>query len=178
MKMADIGGATGAFSYWLAQLGHKVHLLDFTPLHIKQAKEKGKKNNLMLASYTCGDARQIPYQDQQFDIVLEMGPLYHLQDKLDRKQCLSEAMRVLKNNGVVICEVISRYANLFEGFQWSLIDDERFVDILDENLFNVKRLVMESKTGKPDVITGFPAEKLNIIICKSHILSKIFEPME
>ncbi|MGX8710379.1 MAG: hypothetical protein ACQGTM_09060 [bacterium] len=43
---------------------------------------------------------------------------------------------------------------------------------------NVKRLVMESKTGKPDVITGFPAEKLNIIICKSHILSKIFEPME
>ena len=58
MEIADIGGATGVFSYWLAQLGHRVHLLDFTPLHIEQAKEKGK-NNLMLASYTCGDARQI-----------------------------------------------------------------------------------------------------------------------
>ncbi|MDD2476448.1 MAG: class I SAM-dependent methyltransferase, partial [Dysgonamonadaceae bacterium] len=43
MEIADIGGATGAFSYWLAQLGHRVHLLDFTPLHIEQAKEKGKK---------------------------------------------------------------------------------------------------------------------------------------
>ncbi|MDD2476447.1 MAG: class I SAM-dependent methyltransferase [Dysgonamonadaceae bacterium] len=55
----------------------------------------------MLASYTYGDARQIPYQDEQFDIVLEMGPVYHLQDKLDRKQCLSEAMRVLKIVGLL-----------------------------------------------------------------------------
>lgn len=54
----------------------------------------------------------------------------------------------------------------------------RVLEATDELWCNVKRLVMESKTGKPDVITGFPAEKLNIIICKSHILSKIFEPME
>jgi ubiquinone/menaquinone biosynthesis C-methylase UbiE len=136
MEIADIGGATGAFSYWLAELGHRVHLLDYTPLHIEQAKEKGKEKNLKLASYTCGDARQIPYQDEQFDLILEMEPLYHLQDELDRMQCLSEAMRVLKKDGVVICEVISRYANLFEGFQCSLINDEKFIDILDEDLLS------------------------------------------
>ena len=134
MEVADIGGATGAFSFWLALQNHKVHLLDCTPLHIEQAKENSKKNNLELASYICGDARQLPYQNNQFDLVLEMGPLYHLQDNYDRMQCLSEAMRILKNEGIIICEVISRYANLFEGFQCSLIDDERFVEILDENL--------------------------------------------
>jgi len=134
MEIADIGGATGAFSFWLALQDHKVHLLDYTPLHIEQAKENGKKNNCELASYTCGDARQLPYQNNQFDMVLEMGPLYHLQNNQDRMQCLSEAMRILKNEGIIICEVISRYVNLFEGFQCSLINDERFVEILDEDL--------------------------------------------
>lgn len=134
MEIADIGGATGSFSYWLARMNHDVHLLDYTPSHIEQAKEKGEKLHIPLASYTCGDARQVPYHGDQFDLVLEMGPLYHLQNRDDRIRCLSEAKRILKNGGVAICEVISRYVNIFEGFQSNLIDDERFIQILDENL--------------------------------------------
>ncbi len=134
MEIADIGGATGAFSFWLAQMGHRVHLLDYVPLHIEQAKENGCKYKLQLSSYICGDARHLPYKDNQFDIVLEMGPLYHLQSEDDRMRCLSEAMRILKDDGTVICEAISRYANLFEGFQCDFISDDKFVDILDENL--------------------------------------------
>ena len=134
MTIADIGGATGVFSYWLAQMGHHVHLLDYTPLHIEQARENGKKHNLALSSYTCADARRVPYPDKLFDLVLEMGPLYHLQTKADRIACLTEAMRTLKDGGTVICEAISRYANLFEGFQGNLIEDEKFVAILNENL--------------------------------------------
>ena len=134
MEIADIGGATGVFSYWLAQMGHDVHLLDYTPLHIEQAKENGDKLNLKLSSCTCGDARNLPYSDGQFDVVLEMGPLYHLQCEDDRIRCLTEAVRVLKSGGFVICEAISRYANLFEGFRDNMIDDEKFVAILEENL--------------------------------------------
>ena len=134
MEIADIGGATGSFSYWLTRMGHAVHLLDYTPLHIEQAKENGAKNGLALASYTCGDARELPYRDRQFDLALVMGPLYHLQDRADRLRCLLEAKRVLKDGGLVICEAISRYANLFEGFQCNLVDDERFIGILNENL--------------------------------------------
>ena len=138
MEIADIGGATGVFSYWLAGMNHDVHLLDYTPSHIEQAKENGKKNNITLASYTCGDARRVPYHDKRFDLVLEMGPLYHLQNREDRIRCLLEAKRILKDDGVVICEIISRYANLFEGFQKKLIDDERFLEILDESLVTGK----------------------------------------
>ena len=134
MEIADIGGATGTFSYWLSQMGHRVHLLDFVPRHIEQAKENGSRRNMRLSSYTCGDARHVPYRDSQFDVVLEMGPLYHLQQEEDRMQCLAQAMRILKDGGVVLCEAISRYANLFEGFQGGLISDDRFADILDENL--------------------------------------------
>lgn len=144
MEIADIGGATGVFSYWLAQQGHSVHLLDYTPLHIEQAKENSKKHKIELSSYTCGDARQVPFKNNQFDLVLEMGPLYHLQDEEDRMLCLSEAMRILKDNGIIICEAISRYANLLEGFQYFLIDDEQFVKIIDENLTSGKHIPGET----------------------------------
>jgi len=136
MKIADIGGATGVYSYWLASQGHDVHLLDFTPSHIVQAKEYGKNHNLSLASYHCGDARHLPYEDNCFDVVLLMGPLYHLQDKNDRLLCLSEAKRILKTGGVLMCALISRYASLMDGFGEMLINDERFINILDGGLEN------------------------------------------
>ena len=134
MTIADVGGATGAFSYWLAQQGHTVHLLDYTPLHIEQAEEHGMNLGLTLASCICGDARKLPYSDNSMDLVLVMGPLYHMQDSADRMACLDEAMRVLKVGGVLICEAISQYANLFVCFMEGLVEDERFRKILDENL--------------------------------------------
>ena len=134
MEIADIGGAAGAFSYWLAAQGHRVRLLDFTPLHIEQAKKKGKKLGLSLASCHCADARSLPFADNSLDMALLMGPFYHLQDRNDRLRCLSEAMRVLKPGGVLLCEAISRYASLVDGFKHSDVNDPRFIDILDRDL--------------------------------------------
>jgi len=134
MEIADIGGAAGAYSYWLAAQGHRVHLLDFTPPHIEQAKEYGRKNKIQLSSYHCGDARQLPYEDGSFDMVLVMGPLYHLQEKEDRLRCLAEAKRVLKPGGTLLCALISRYASLFDGFGELFINDDRFVSILEKDL--------------------------------------------
>ena len=134
LKIADIGGATGAFSFWLAEQGHIVSLLDYTPIHIDQAKEKSVSLGITLHSYECADAKSLPYSDEEFDLVLVMGPLYHMQNAEDRLQCLNEAYRVLKKGGTIICESISRYANIFEGFQNNLVNDERFLEILEENL--------------------------------------------
>ena len=134
MRIADIGGATGVFSFWLAKQGHLVSLLDYTPSHIDQAKEKSSSNGIELRSFDCGDAKSLPYESGEFDLVLLMGPLYHMQKNEDRIQCLNEAYRVLKKGGIVICESISRYANIFDGFKYMFIEDEKFVKILDENL--------------------------------------------
>ena len=134
MEIADIGGATGVFSFWLAAKGHNVHLLDFTPSHIQKAKEYGQSKNISLASYDCCDARALPYGDACFDLVLEMGPLYHLQGRGDRLSCLSEARRILRPGGMLLCEAISRYAPLIDGFKQLLVDDEKFIGILDKDI--------------------------------------------
>jgi len=134
MEIADIGGAAGAFSYWLAAQGHAVHLLDFTPLHIEQAKKRGKKLGLALASYHCTDARSLPFADSSLDMALLMGPLYHLQDGEDRLRCLTETMRALRPGGLLLCEAISRYASLVDGFKYADVNDPKFIDILNRDL--------------------------------------------
>ncbi len=75
MTIADIGGATGAYSFWLHDMGHRVHLLDAAEFHIDAATKTSIKENKPLASITLGDARKLPYDDETFDMVLLFGPL-------------------------------------------------------------------------------------------------------
>lgn len=130
LRIADIGGATGAFSFWLAEKGHNVSLLDFIPKHIHIAEKNEKEKGIKLSSIMIGDARELPYQDGTFDILLLMGPLYHLIEKHDRIKALKEAYRVLIPNGYIVCEVISSFASMVDGFQYDLINDSDFVDIM------------------------------------------------
>ncbi len=37
--IVDAGGATGVYSFWLAGLGYKAHLVDIVPRHIEQAAQ-------------------------------------------------------------------------------------------------------------------------------------------
>src|SRR6187401_2151112 len=111
MKIADIGGATGAYSFWLHGMGHRVHLLDAAEFHIEATTKISITENKPLASISLGDARQLPYDDEQFDLVLLFGPLYHLQEKEDRVKSVAEAKRVLKKGGVLLAATITRYAS-------------------------------------------------------------------
>src|SRR6185436_2623214 len=141
MNIADIGGATGAYSFWLHDMGHRVHLLDAAEFHVEAATKISITENKPLASISLGDARELPYDDEQFDLVLLFGPLYHLQEKEDRIKAIAEAKRVLKKNGILLAATISRHASLFDGFWQGFIDDPAFENILkgdleDGNHFN------------------------------------------
>ena len=127
-------GATGALSFWLAERGHKVSLIDFTPKHIEIAKQREEENKIKLESIIVGDARELPYNGNSFDLVLLMGPLYHLTEKSDRLKSIQEAYRVLMPNGRIICEVISRYASMTDGFLFGLVNDPEFVPIVQRDI--------------------------------------------
>lgn len=49
------------------------------------------------------------------DVVLLLGPLYHLVDAADRDQALAEARRVLRVGGVLVAAGICRYLSLLEA---------------------------------------------------------------
>lgn len=132
--VGDIGGAAGAYAFWLAGLGHSVFLSDAYTPHIRQAKEMSKELNLNLAGLQVADARSLPYEDDKFDMVLLLGPLYHLIDWHDRIVSLRECKRTLKPGGRIVAAVISRYGSAIDGFFRGLVSDENFVEIMKQDL--------------------------------------------
>jgi len=115
LTILDVGGASRKYSFWLAGLGHKVHLVDTVPLHIENAKKIAEESGTQLESYNIGDARKLDFSDSFADVVLLMGPLYHLTNKDERNNALNEAFRVLKQKGVLITSAISRFASTIDG---------------------------------------------------------------
>jgi len=111
----DVGGASGAYAFWLAGLGYEVHLVDATPRLVELAHQRDSQASHRLASIALADARRLSLDDTSIDAVLLLGPLYHLIDPEDRSSALMEARRVLRPGGVILAAGISRYAGTLDG---------------------------------------------------------------
>lgn len=110
LEIFDIGGGPGRYSIYLAEKGHKVSLLDLSKRNIQVAKEKSAEKGITLETYIHGNALELEEYEQKYDVVLLMGPLYHLVEESDRKKALEGALRLLKPNGIIFASFISKYA--------------------------------------------------------------------
>jgi ubiquinone/menaquinone biosynthesis C-methylase UbiE len=116
-------------------MGHEVHLLDPVPLHIRQAKQAAERAPWHApAEVVLGDARQLKFSSSSSDVVLLMGPLYHLPRAADRRAALAEAHRVLKPGGVLIGAGVTRFTSMMDGSWEGYISDPRFVRIVRRDL--------------------------------------------
>jgi ubiquinone/menaquinone biosynthesis C-methylase UbiE len=150
MDIADIGGGAGFYAFWLQESGHNVSLVDLSPRNIELANERSLKTSIRLTKCQTGDATNLDIADEQFDLVLLLGPLYHLINKEERVKALSEAKRIVKPKGFVLSAVISRYASLFDGFKRDLIADDQFEKLLVDDLNTGVHL---NETGNPEYFT-------------------------
>ncbi|MEU1479365.1 methyltransferase domain-containing protein [Streptomyces sp. NPDC005760] len=114
-RVLDVGGGSGVHAQWLARDGYAVELVDPVPLHVEQA------SRLPGVTARLGDARELAAPDASFDVVLLLGPLYHLPERADRLTALAEARRVLRPGGLVVAATINRYAQLHD-----LLREERY----------------------------------------------------
>jgi ubiquinone/menaquinone biosynthesis C-methylase UbiE len=131
----DVGGGSGPYSCWLAHEGYETHLVDPVPKHLDQARRASASQAAHpIASIREGDARSLDQDDESVDVVLLMGPLYHLTSREDRIKALVESRRVLRVGGLVVAKAINRFASLFDGLTSGHIDDPSFIPILERDL--------------------------------------------
>lgn len=131
----DVGGGAGIYAFWLADRGYQVHLIDGVPLHIQQAiGVDSKRDKHKLASIQLGDARKLDHEEMSIDVVLLLGPLYHLTNRSDRIQALREAYRTLRPGGVILAAGINRFASMIIAMLEGLIDDEVFTPIYEQDM--------------------------------------------
>lgn len=149
-RILDVGGAAGAYSAWLAEQGYDVHLVDVSARLVDEARKLNAKLNKPIASLSVADARSLPQPDGFADVVLGMGPLYHLPVATDREAALREARRVLIRSGLLVVAAISRYASALDGLARRLAIDPAFVRIRDRDLQDGQH---RNDTDRPDYFT-------------------------
>jgi SAM-dependent methyltransferase len=137
-QVVDVGGATGAHARWIAELGHRVHVID---PELGQVIEAAR---LPGVTACVGEARALPRADATADVVLMLGPLYHLPSRADRLLAWSEALRVVRPGGVVAAAVILRRASLLDFASMGRLDEE-----------NLARIAVTLRTGEHDPVLGF-----------------------
>lgn len=112
-QIIDIGSGPGRYSLELLRRGYKVSLLDLSSNELEIAKRKIEESNLTAENYYCKSALELDFlQDEAFDGVLVMGPLYHIHSHEDRQKVLKDAHRILKKNGVALISYINTWGAL------------------------------------------------------------------
>ena len=88
----EIGAGTGRYSHALARQGYAVDAVEL----VKHNIEIFRKNTLSTENITITQGNAIDlssFPDNQYDITLLLGPLYHLYSVEDKQQALNEAIR-------------------------------------------------------------------------------------
>jgi SAM-dependent methyltransferase len=119
-------------------------------MHVERARALSRESEAPLASATVGDARRLDLQDATFDVVLLLGPLYHLVERHDRIAALAEARRVLVPGGLLLSAYISRFASACAGIQEGKLRDAGFAAIVDGDLTDG---IHRNPTNRPDWFT-------------------------
>lgn len=146
----DIGGAAGAYALWLAEAGYTVHLLDANPRLVQEASTRSAASARPLASCAIGDARATHFADASADIVLLLGPLYHLVTVPDRIRALREAARALKPGGLLFASAISRWASALEALAEDRFQEPAFAAMVAQDLDEGQH---RNPTGRLDYFT-------------------------
>jgi ubiquinone/menaquinone biosynthesis C-methylase UbiE len=146
----DVGGGPGTYALWLAELGYEVHLIDPVDQLVAQAQRRSDAVAHRIESCSVGDARELKWDDCSVDIILELGPLYHLIHQKDRLQALKESFRVLRLGGKGFVAAISRFASALDGLCRDLLADETFQNIVKADL---EEGVHRNETGRLEYFT-------------------------
>ena len=114
LKILDVGAGTGRYAVPLSELGHEVTAVELVNYNLGILKKKGSSviakrgNALNLGKFPAGS----------YDIVLELGPLYHLFSFEDKLRVLLEAKRTAKPGGLIYCAYcMNEYSVLTYGFK-------------------------------------------------------------
>lgn len=116
-KILDIGAGAGEYSLYFARKGYDVSALELSENNIKAFRKKiSPEDHIHLIQ---GNAMDLScFEDDSFDVVLMLGPLYHLSRDEDKQTCIAQAKRVCKPGGKIFFAFISNDMVILTEFSY------------------------------------------------------------
>ena len=169
-RILEIGAGTGRYSHALARRGYAVDAVELVEHNIAVFRKNTLPNEHIAISQ--GNALDLSgFPDNQYDVTLLLGPLYHLYTKEDKQQAIREAVRVTKHGGVIFAAyVISDGCLLDEGFNRKNINVAEYVKagLLDAETFAAKSepkdlFELVRKEDVDELMSMFPVKRLHYV---------------
>lgn len=131
-KILEIGAGTGRYSIALADKGYNVDSVELVPHNIKIMKRKVKAKHKI--NIYNGNSCDLSFLDSEtYDIVLLLGPMYHLFTDEDKHKAISEAIRVAKHGGIIYAAYCNNDTCMYKMFYKRKILDYLKRGLIDEN---------------------------------------------
>lgn len=100
-RVLEVGCAAGYYGFHYTDICNEYVGIDLFPPHIELFNERIRERGLTNVSCEVGDAINLDnIPDNSFDVVLHLGPMYHL-PKDERVLAFKEAARVCKKGGII-----------------------------------------------------------------------------
>jgi len=114
-SVIEVGCGTGFYGMFLADKCDSYLGIDITTENIALFNKKIKANKLKNVQAQVGDATRLDsIQGNQFDVVLILGPMYHLPPE-ERELVFKESKRVCKDGGIIIYAYINKVGAYLAG---------------------------------------------------------------
>jgi ubiquinone/menaquinone biosynthesis C-methylase UbiE len=168
MRILEVGAGTGRYSISLAEKGFQVDAIELIQHNIDIFKSKIREDSTI--NIRQGNAIDLScYSDETFDITLVLGPMYHLYNDNDKKQAISEAIRVTKKDGVVFVAYCMNEAtiigwgfgrgNILNGLESGIVDRETYKCLSNPALL----FEMYRKEEIEELMKGYEVEHLHFV---------------
>ena len=121
-RIVDIGAGAGRYSLALKSEGYDVTAVEYVRPNIGKIRSKDRELKVIEASAV--DLSM--FQDEEFDVSILFGPMYHLYSKEDRIKALKEAKRITRKY-IFVTYIMNEYSVIRYAFM-----DQNYTQVKDK----------------------------------------------
>jgi len=121
-RIVDIGAGAGRYSLTLKNEGYDVTAVEYVRPNIGKIRSKDRELKVIEASAV--DLSM--FQDEEFDVSILFGPMYHLYSKEDRIKALKEAKRITRKY-IFVTYIMNEYSVIRYAFM-----DQNYTQVKDK----------------------------------------------
>ena len=146
IKILDVGAGTGRYSVPLAEEGYDVTALELVKHNLGRLKQKSDK----VKAYQGNATKLKKFGNDEFDLTLVFGPMYHLKSAEEKLAALNEAKRVTKPGGyILVAYIMNEYSvityaikekHIKEGIEGGMLDESFHCTEKANDLYSFVRL--------------------------------------